>query len=225
MESLSIKASFRSERGKKNKLLRRKKQVPAVVYGKGQKSIAFSMDIREAEKYSRKEYENKIFTLDSKQEDLNGLKVIKKAVAWHKLSHQVLHMDFLSLDMKKPIRIPLDIHFKGLAKGVKEDGGILNIILRSVEIECLPDKIPQSLDVDISHLGLNQNLHVSDLKLPESVKLITGGKRTLCAITSAEEEEKPEEGSQQAKEVDKAGAAAGAGDKAKKGAAGDKAKK
>ena len=193
MSDLLIQVSPRAERGKANKKIRKNKLIPAIVYGNGQKNLAFSLDIRLAEKYSKKEFENKIFTFESKDKRLTGLKVIKKAISRHKVSHQPIHMDFLSLDMKKPIRVPVDLKFIGTPKGVKEEGGIFNIILRSVELECLPNEIPPSIDLDVSGLGLNQNIHASDLKVSKNIKLITKAQRTLCTVVPAkEEEEKPE---------------------------------
>ena len=192
MDSLTITVSHRKERGRQNKKIRKQKWIPAIVYGNGQKNISFSLDIRDAEKYSKKEYENKIFTFQSEDKDLKGLKVIKKAISYHKVNHQPIHMDFLSLDMTKPIRVHVDINFQGVPRGVKEEGGIFNITLRHIELECLPNEIPPSIDLDVSQLGLNQNIHVSDLKLPENIKLITKDQRTLCTIAEAkEEEEKP----------------------------------
>ena len=188
MSDLTITASLRTERGKHNKKIRRSKKVPAVVYGGGHKNISFSLDIREAEKYATKEYENKIFSFRSKDKQLDGLKVIKKSISRHKVSQQPIHMDFLSLDMKKPIRVHVDIQFKGLPKGVKEEGGLFNISLRSIEIECLPDEIPPSIVLDVSDMGLNQSRHVSDLQISKNIKRITKGERTLCAIVPAEEE-------------------------------------
>ena len=211
MDDLVIKVYPRSERGRQNKTIRKNKLIPAVVYGNGQKNMSFSLDIREAEKYSRKEYENKIFTFDSGDKNLNKLKVIKKSISRHKVSHQPLHMDFLSLDMKKPIRVHVDIHFKGTAKGVKEEGGVFNTILRSVEIECLPDQIPSSIDLDISNLALNQNIHVSDLNLSENIRLISKGQRTICTVVPAEEEKKE-------KTTDEAEAAAPQAEKKSSGA-------
>lgn len=201
MTELIIKASTRSERGRQNKKLRKNKMVPAVVYGGGQKNMALSIDLREAEKYSKKEYENKIFTFESENKSLQGLKVIKKSISYHKLNRRPIHMDFFSLDMKKPIRVHVDVHFKGTPKGVKEENGVFNIILRSVELECLPDEIPPALDLDVSSLALNQNIHVSDLKLPDKLKLITKGQRTLCTVVTAKKEES-------AKSAEEAGAVA-----------------
>ena len=197
MNELIIKVSPRKERGKANKKIRKNKFIPAVVYGNGQKNQPFSLDIRLAEKYSKREFENKIFTFESEDKNLQGLKVIKKATARHKVSHQPIHMDFLSLDMKKPIRVPVDLKFIGTPKGVKEEGGIFNIILRSVELECLPSEIPPSIELDVSGLSLNENIHASDLKVSENIKLITKGQRTLCTVVPTKEEEEKTETSEE----------------------------
>lgn len=194
---LLIKVSPRSERGKKNGQIRKKAFIPAIVYGHGQKNLAFSMDIRDADKCSKKEFENKIFTFESEDKNLKGLKVIKKSISRHKVSRLPIHMDFLSLDMSKPIRVQVDLKFNGVPKGVKEEGGVFNIILRQVELECLPSDIPPFIELDVSNLSLNQNIHVSELKVSENIKLITRVDRTLCTVVSVagEEEEKTEEAS------------------------------
>ena len=195
MNDLSIKVFPRKERGRQNNKIRQKKEVPAVVYGNGQKNLSFSLDIRLAEKYSKKEFENKIFTFQSEDKNLEGLKVIKKEVSRHKLTHRPIHMDFLSLDMSKAIRVQVDLKFKGTPKGVKEEGGVFNIILRQIELECLPSEIPPFIELDVSNLALNQSQHVSDLKVSANTKLITRAKRTICTVVSSAEEEvaKPEE--------------------------------
>ena len=169
--------------------MRKSKLIPAIVYGPKQKNVSFSLDMKSANKFYKKEYENKIFTLQSKDKNLNGLKVIRKDISIHKISRNPIHMDFLSLNMKEIIRVNIDILFKNVPKGVKEEGGIFNIILRHVEVECLPDKIPPYLQLDVSGLGLNENFHVSDLKLSEDLKLITKPTQTLCTVVSVEETE------------------------------------
>ena len=207
MSDLIIPVVPRLARGKKNNKIRRGKQVPAVVYGNKQKNLSFSLDIRLAEKYSKKEFENTIFTFDSEDKDLKGLKVIKKAVSFHKVKRLPVHMDFLSLDMSKSLRVPIDLKFKGIPKGVKEEGGVFNIILRRIEIECLPGDIPSSIELDVSGLNLNQNLHVSDLKLSDKLKLITRKERTICTVATAEaeeEEKKTEDASAQVTDTKKA---------------------
>ncbi len=182
--------------------LRREQLVPAIVYGPGQKSIPLSLDIRFAEKYSKKEYENKIFTFKSEEKELNGLKVIKKDISYHKLTRKPLHLDFLSLDMSKTVRVNVEIYFTGKSKGVKESGGVFNVLRRSVEVECLPTEIPESFSIDISPLDINQNFHVSNLQIPENIKLITSPKESLCAVSEVtEEEENKVDESQQTSEA------------------------
>ena len=169
--------------------LRREQLIPAVVYGPKQKTIPLSLDIRSVEKYATKEYENKIFTFKSNEKHLNGLKVLKKDINFHKLTRKPLHMDFLSLDMSKSVRVNVEVVFTGKAKGVRESGGIFNIIRRTVEIECLPSEIPDSLSIDVNSLDINQNFHVSDLEIPENIKLITSPKSSLCVVNEITEEE------------------------------------
>ncbi len=187
-EALLIKVAPRAIRGRQNKKLRKEQRIPAIVYGPGQKSLPLSLQLRDAEKLTEKASENKVFTFQSENKPLNGLRVIRKEISIHKVRRQPLHIDFLSLDMNKPIRIHVDIRFKGTPKGVKEEGGVFSAILRSVEIECLPDKIPPGFDLDVSGLEIGQNFHVSDLKAPDHVRLITKPERTLCAISEPEEE-------------------------------------
>ena len=191
-KQLEFQVYARDAGGSHARKLRRKDKVPAVVYGPGQKTIPLALNLREAEKFSKKEYENKIFTFKSEKKDLDGLKVLKRETSYHKLTRQPQHIDFLSLNMNKKVRIVVEVLFTGKAKGVKESGGVLDIQTRGVEVECLPADIPESFSIDVSHLDLNQNFHISDLKLPANVKLITDSKTSLCAVQKlAEEEEKP----------------------------------
>ena len=192
MKHLEFQVYARKSGSSTARMLRRQEMIPAVVYGPGQKTISLSLNLRAAEKYSKKEYENKIFTFKSSEKDLNGLKVLKKETSYHIVTRQPQHIDFLSLDMSKKVRILVEILFVGKAKGVKESGGVLNVQTRGVEVECLPVEIPESFSIDVSELDLNQNFHVSDLDIPKNIKLITDKKTSLCAVVQlAEEEEKP----------------------------------
>ena len=188
-EHLIIPVKARTSLKKRDtKKLRKDNLVPAIVYGPGQTNQAISLDIRQAEKFSKKSYENKIFTFKSEDKNLNGRKVIKKDMTVHLLNRRPLHLDFFSLDMTRAIRVHVEIRFEGKPKGVREEGGIFSSTLRSVEIECLPADIPAFLTVDVNHLALNENLHVSDLKVPENVKLMTKKERTLCTVSETKEE-------------------------------------
>ena len=198
-KTLEFEVYFRKPGSSLSRQLRKKQLIPAVVYGPGQKSMALSLDIRSVEKYAKKEYENKIFTFKSDEKDLNGLKVLKKDISYDKVTRNPLHIDFLSLDMAKAVRVNVEVHFTGKSKGVKESGGVFNIIRRNVEVECFPSEIPESFSIDISSLDINQNFHVSDLKVPEIIKLITSPQASLCMVSEiAEEERKAEEADESA---------------------------
>ena len=176
---------------RKSDLKRLKKQnfVPGIVYGSKQKNITLSLDIRVLEKYSKREYENKIFTFESDDKSLNGLKVIKKAVTFHPTMRKPTHVDFLSLDMSAKLKVNVELKFEGKPKGVREQSGIFNPILRTIEVECLPADIPTHISIDVDDLALNENLHVSDLHIPAKLKLITKEEQTLCAVVEVKEEE------------------------------------
>ncbi len=191
VKHLEVQVYARKSGSAAARLLRRQAMIPAVVYGPGQKTISLSLNLRTAEKYSKKEYENKIFTFKSTEKDLNGLKVLKKDTSYHMITRQPQHIDFLSLDMSKKVRILVEVLFAGKSKGVKESNGVLNVQTRGVEVECLPSEIPEFFSIDVSQLDLNQNFHVSDLEIPKNIKLLTDKKSSLCAVVRlAEEEEK-----------------------------------
>ena len=170
-----------------------KGKVPAIVYGPKIKNLCLSLKENTVIKYSKTSFDNKIFTFISKDKKLNGLKVIKKDIAYHSLSRKPIHVDFLALDMSQAVRVTVEIKFLGKAKGVKESGGVLNFLTRSVEVECLPNEIPNHFEIDVSSLELNESFHVSDLVIPKHIKLITKPTETICLVSTAQEEIKVEE--------------------------------
>ena len=171
--------------------LRRESMVPAVVYGNNKQPLALALSSRLVDKYSSKDYDNKIFSFKSGEKTLNGLKVLKKETIYHKLTRKPIHLDFYSLDMNKKVRVFVEVRFTGKARGVKESGGVFSVISRQVEIECLPQDIPNYFSIDVSSLGINQNFHVSDLHLGKNIKLITSSAASLCSVVEVSEEEAP----------------------------------
>jgi large subunit ribosomal protein L25 len=167
--------------------LRRDARIPAVIYGPKVKNSNISLIEKEVVKYSKSRYDNAIFVLKSKDSALNNLKVLKKATAVHPVSRRPVHLDLFAIDLTKVIRVAVEVRFEGRSVGVKE-GGILNAVKREVEVECLPTQIPQFLAVDITALGINDSMHVSELKPPEGVKIITLPTETLCTVTLIAEE-------------------------------------
>lgn len=173
--------------GKHNsRSLRRTRKVPAVVYG-SVKSSAITLDEGVVRKYNVRAFENALFTLKSSDSTLNNVVALIKEIKVHPLTRNPEHVDLFALDLKKAVRISIEIRVEGKAAGIA-DGGLLNIVNRQVEIECLPTEIPEGVTIDVSSLGVGDSLHVSDLKLPAGVKLISSPDLTIAVCNILEEE-------------------------------------
>ena len=177
-------------RAKTDKLtkLRASARVPGIVYGTTLKeNITLSTDLKMLTKYGAHGYENTIFTLKSEDKGLNDLKVLLKEITRHAITRRPVHLDLLALDMNKAVRVYVDLRYEGKAQGISE-GGVLETILRQVEVETLPGNIPEFLAIDVSPLGIAETLHVSDIKFPEGVKPISAAELAICTVIVIKEE-------------------------------------
>ena len=102
-----------------------------------------------------------------------------------------LHADFYRIAMDVAIRVTVPIHVVGEARGVKVDAGILELVIREIEVECLPGDIPERIDVDVTDLGINQSLRVSDVPAPPKVKVLQAADQVVVHVISVKEEEAP----------------------------------
>jgi len=100
----------------------------------------------------------------------------------------LLHADLQRVDMTKIIRLQVPVHVKGESAGVKNDGGVLDIVMREVEIECLPADIPDAIVIDVTNLGVNQAIRVSDLAKDSKVKFLSDAELTVVHVTTVKEE-------------------------------------
>ncbi len=185
-QELSIEVNSRIA-GKKVSSLRKNKIVPAVVYGPKIENIVISLNESDAVRYNKHGFENAIFTLKSQDQALNGLKVLKKHVTIHPVSRRPVHFDFFAPDMTKSVRVSVELRFEGKAIGTTE-GGIFNAVRRDIEVECLPTQIPDFIAVDVSGIGLDGSLHVSDIQIPEGLKLVTSIEETIATVAVVREE-------------------------------------
>ena len=200
---------------------RKNKLTPAVVYGSVQNTNLL-IDQRLVVKFNTRAFENTLFTLKSSEKHLNNVVALMKSVSVHPVTRVPEHVDLFALDLKKTVRVRVEIDFVGKPAGLAE-GGLLNVVNRQVEVECLPTEIPDSFKLDISALGVGDALHVSDLKLPESVKLISSAEMTLAVVNLIEEEVIPV-ATAEAAPADGAAAAPGAAAPAAAAAGGEAAK-
>lgn len=189
-EVVEAQAREDSSRGKNEaRRLRAKGRVPAVVYGAKKPSLAVSVDPKQISRILQSESgHNTIFDLQ-----LNGDKARVMIVDWQydPLKGKLLHIDMKRIAMDERIKVQVPIHLKGEAAGVKQQGGILDQVLREVEIECLPGDIPSHIDADVSHLVFGTVLRVADLPHTGSLKFITDANQTVAHITSVKEEVAP----------------------------------
>jgi large subunit ribosomal protein L25 len=178
--------------------LRRLGRVPAIVYGGGKAPRSISLDHNSlTHQMDHEAFYTSILTVTVGNE---AQPVIVKDVQRHPARPQIMHLDFQRILEDQEITLHVPIHFIGeeAAKGVKEQGGVVEHIETDVEISCLPRHLPEYLELDVTNLELNQIYHLSDLKLPEgvsSVALKHGQNLPIVAVNvpRREEEEVPVE--------------------------------
>jgi len=175
------------ETGKHNsRALRRDRKVPAVVYGATEPSNLY-IDESAIVRFNVRAYENALFSLKSKDTKLNNIVVLMKDVVVHPVTRRPQHVDLFALDLKKAVRVSVEIKLEGKPIGIAE-GGLLNVVNRQIEIECLPTEIPENIVVDISQMGVGDALHVSDLKIPAGLKIISSPETTIAVVNMFVEE-------------------------------------
>lgn len=175
------------EKGRANSRdLRVNKMVPAVIYG-AIENTNFSVHVNDILKYNTRAYENALLNLKSDDSKLNGKVALIKSVQVNPLSRKPEHVDFFAIDLNKAVRVSVEVKIEGKAIGLSE-GGLLNIVMRSVEVECLPTAIPEFLTLDVTNLGVGESLHASELTMPAGVKLISRPEVTIAAVVEQEEE-------------------------------------
>ena len=193
-EQITVAARPRDERGKNAaRRLRRDGQIPAVIYGGGDPTVAISLDPVEIRKILHSHSgHNTLFTLAVE----GGASCRAMLRDWTRdpVKENLLHVDLIRIGAKTRLKVKVPIHPKGDPKGVKLEGGIFSFILREVEVECLPEDIPEEFQVDISDLMVGDGVHARDLPLGDNVKLETDPGRILFHVVAPRvEEEKPAE--------------------------------
>lgn len=188
MERNTIAAEKRMEHGKgAARSLRRNDMVPAVLYREG-KAVSI--------KLPRKELTQIINTMSGEQAmvDLqfaDGEKklALLKDYQVDPIKGELLHTDFFEVSLTEEVRVTVHVSALGEPVGVKRDGGILQHILREIEIECLPDRIPDVIEIDISKLEIGESVHVSDLQFAEGIEVLTDETDVVLSVIAPVVEE------------------------------------
>jgi large subunit ribosomal protein L25 len=188
IEQNTLEAQSR-EAGTKNhaRRVRMQGKIPAVVYGAGKDALPITVDPRHVLRILRSDSgHNTIFDLA-----LHGGEQSKVMIVdwqYEPIKGHLLHIDLKRIAMDKALRVNVPIILQGVPIGVKTEGGILEQLLREVEIECLPGDIPSHIDVDVSELTFGKVLRVTDLPHNEKLKFLTEANQPVAHVTSVKEE-------------------------------------
>lgn len=180
MRTITISANKRESAGKGvARKLRASGRIPGTFYGRRQEAISIDIDARELENFlSKTESENVIVNLDIEGSRKTAL---LKSVQHGPVRGLILHADFYHVAMDREIDVSVPIHFKGTPTGVKNEGGIMQSIMRELEISCLPGKIPDSIDIDVTELNVGDSIHVRDIQM-EEIKVTSDLDRAIVTV-------------------------------------------
>ena len=208
MAEIVVNARSRDDRGKNAaRRLRRQGLVPGIVYGGSGGSVAVAVDPKALQKVLRSEAgRNTILKLDIA--GAGAASAILKSWQVDPIKESFLHADFYRIAMDVAIRVTVPIQIRGEARGVKVEGGILELIMREIAVECLPGDIPERIEADVSELALNGSLRVSDLPVNVKVKILESPDQIVVHVVSVKEEAVPAPGAAAAAEGEAAAAPA-----------------
>lgn len=197
MEFIEITADIREEFGKgPSGRLRREGKVPAVCYGRDAAPIHLSLDARNLGKVLRDGY-SQVLKLHVQGGAETAKTVMFKEVQTHPVSMDLVHIDLYEVSMDRKITVNVPVH-TFVAEGEEEsrgeaEGGTLQIIRRELEISCLPNQIPDAIEIDITNLGIGDAVHIDEIELPEGVEVDWDVNFTVVSIAAPMREEVVEE--------------------------------
>jgi len=186
MERVTFEAEKREKKGKgAARSLRRGSIIPAVLY-RGGNSTPVQLGAKELSQFINKSAGEQVivnlkFPDDTKQAIVKDFQV-------DPVNDTLLHVDFQEISATEEIKVAVHVVITGESIGVKRDKGILQYGLREIEIECLPDKIPGHINVDVSKLLIGQAIHVRDLDLGEGIEVLTEPDEVLATVIAVREE-------------------------------------
>ena len=161
--------------------------VPAVLYGESMESTPLVLSKKDIVQIMRLETgENTIFKVAV---DAEAYDAMIKDLQVNPATDELLHVDLIRISMDKPIRVAVPVVHRGEPVGVKTEGGFVDFVTREIEIECLPRDIPESLEIDISELHINQSFKVQGMAIPAGVKVLTDPNTVLVLISMPHKEE------------------------------------
>jgi large subunit ribosomal protein L25 len=191
MERVVLQAQYREVIGKQVKALRRQGGLPAVLYGKNTQSIPITLDYREAMRVLPKITSSQLIEVE-----VNGqvYPALVREKQYHPVQGRLMHVDFMVVSLTDKIRANVAVHLTGESPAVKDLNGVLVTGVEELEVECLPQDLPERIEVDLSILKeIGDAIHVGDIKLPANIRVLTDLEEIVAVVTAPEAEEVEEE--------------------------------
>jgi large subunit ribosomal protein L25 len=187
MEEIKLVAEKKDGKGTKKQLstLRTSFKIPGVIYGGSKPPILVALSEKELMAARKKGGANAILHL---QIGAASETVIVKELQRHPVTDRPVHADFQRISLTQKIEAKVPLKIIGEAPGVKNSGGLLQHELRELRVRALPTQIPQFIDIDVSHLELNQHLQVKDLQVPKDIELLDAPEHMVVHVTIVKEE-------------------------------------
>jgi large subunit ribosomal protein L25 len=191
LETLEIRVDARDKQRKRDaKRLLRSGKIPAVLYGPKTEAVALALDQREFTSRVAGLEGSHLVRLKSAAPSLAEKVALVKEMQYHPISGGVIHADLYEVDLTAKITVHVPLHFIGKAAGVVR-GGILQPIVREIEVECLPLDIPEFFNVDVSALDIGDSVHIEELTMPAGVTAVSEADQALVAVVPPTVEEAP----------------------------------
>ena len=182
MDTLEIQVEARDKQRKRDaRRLLRDGKIPAILYGPKMTTVTLALDKKEFSRRVAGLQGSHLVRLKSASATLAEKVALVKDMQFHPISGDVIHADFYEVDLSARIQVRVPLHFVGKAVGVV-NGGILQPILREIEVECLPLDIPEFFNVDVTALDIGDSVHIEDLQMPDGVVSVAEDNLALVAV-------------------------------------------
>lgn len=195
MDLIELKTKIRTTTGNgPARRLRMSGQIPAVLYGQKTEPVLLSVNKSDLEQVFKKGGIGQVILnlVIQKNGETTTRPAMIKELQTHPLSRNFIHIDFYEIKMDQKITAKIPVVTTGMAKGV-EFGGILQIIRRELEVECLPLAVPESIEIDISDLDIGDSIHVGQIRVEGEIEFLEDDNYTVVTVLSPKMEEEPEE--------------------------------
>jgi large subunit ribosomal protein L25 len=182
MEEITLGVETRDGRGKgASRRLRRTGKVPGIFYGPKSTAMPIAVDRKDFAAHVANLEGSHLIRFESSVADLQKRVALVREVQHHPVNGGILHVDFYEVDLTQRLKVTVPLHFVGKAKGVA-DGGILQPIVREMEVECLPTDIPQYIEIDVTALAIHDAVHLADVPMPPNVTAVVETNEAVVSV-------------------------------------------